>query len=198
MKIWIKKQLRESLNEMKPIPKPEFGSGIQHTVFKSKQDPNRLYKIGKKSTVEAWVKIFNENPEIFPKIYRVFPSKKNQYYWIVEIEKLNTELAKKDFSLAAKNLSEFTRQKYDAGIWLARIDNLDDYIQNFNEFMYDFEHYLREIYKDESTIRKCLEWVETVYKIYKNLETRYDYYDKDIHSDNVAYDNNGNIKIIDI
>jgi hypothetical protein len=199
MKNWIKQILRESLNEMTPINKPEFGSGMDHTVFKSKQHPDRLYKIGRENNIKVWVPIFKAYPKIFPRVYRVFPLTKDPYFWVAEIEKLNTDTAKKDFKLASDYLEDYTEQIFKFPIRLARIDIFDNESNiPFSVFIIKFKNWLLDIHKDERIIKNILMWVKTVYQIYKLLDKKYQYEIYDIHSGNVAYDNNGNIKIIDI
>lgn len=199
MKTWIQNILRESLEEMAPTNKPEFGSGMQHTVFKSKQHPDRLYKIGRENDIKTWVPIFKAYPKIFPKVYRVFPSSKDPYYWVVEIERLNTEKAKRDFEMASTHLAEYTINMFDHPIRLYRIDKFNEITDmSFSVFITNFRNWLSEILNDKGHVKTILMWVKTVYQLYKLFNEKYHYEDNDIHSGNVAYDDDGNIKIIDI
>ena len=58
MKDFIKKLLRETLDEIKTKEKELFGSGDFHHVYRFNRFPDRLFKIGKKETVKEWVYIF--------------------------------------------------------------------------------------------------------------------------------------------
>lgn len=195
MKQWIKQRLKESLEEVSITPKPIFGSGVQHTVLKSHKHPDRLYKIGRKNDVEFWSKIFQENPKIFPKVYRIFPSKKNPYYYIAEIEKLDTVNAEADFDMVNQVIKNFPKGAYS----LPHIHKIDNYYPNGHMgFLRDFKVYLNEIRPSDADMKKILKWTKTIYTMYKYLENKYDYFDRDLHSQNVAYDMNKNIKIIDI
>lgn len=204
MKNWIKQRLKKSLDEVSIRKKPVFGSGVQHTVLKSIKHQDRLYKVGLEDDVQFWTYIFKENPKIFPKVYRVFQSKTDPDYWIVEIEKLNTESAKEDFNMVNNLLRGYMLSKNNNSpiqivtITLAKIYKIDKTNTDFITFITNFNKYLLELRISDNDRKKALKWVKMIYYVYKYLERKYDYFDKDLHSGNVAYDNSGNIKIIDI
>ena len=188
MKIWIKKQLRESLNEMKPRPKPIFGQGAYHKIYSSKKHPDRLYKIGDTKTVDEWVNIFQENPKYFPKIYRVFPYSKDPTLKVVEIEKLNTVKAAQELGLIDRfliNASDVIDCKYLSIANFFENDCIQDVIEaaeNSND------PYLPSIIFKWA---KFLKGVSTL--VEKELNANLD-----IHVGNVAYDKMGKLKMIDI
>ena len=188
MKQWIKTYLRESLEEMSTRPKPEFGKGAYHKVYRSNKFPDRLYKIGDEDSVDEWLPTFQENPQYFPRVYRVFPYKKDPTLKVVEIEMLNTakaahELERIDRFLLdithvvnCKNLSvlNFFEKECFQGV-IEAADNADD------------PYILPTLYKWAKFLRAVSPIVE------KDLGRPLD-----LHIGNVAYDKMGKIKMIDI
>ena len=200
MKSIIKKLIRETLNEIAPEPKEMFGLGSYHAVYQSKKNPNRLYKIGTESVVKKWVDIFKRYPQYFPKIYRVFQSSKNPDLYVVEIEKLSTKQASYDLSL----IDEFLIEHY-------KDLTCDKHITIHNFFnskcMYQIEEILEEsddIY-DMHLLPIMKKWAKFLSEVYPMIEAELNVGKNarnsvmlDLHVGNVAYDNSGNIKLIDI
>ena len=199
MKDFIRKMLKEGLEEISTKQKSIFGSGMEHNVYSSKQHPDRLYKIGSSDTVGIWVRIFKENPKVFPKIYRVFPSKQYSNATVVEIEKLEIEKAEAHFRMVRDILTHFMDDKYGfSNFRLQNIHQLDTNNIKFTDFIKAFKDWLINQRYNVNTITLCLKWVKMVYQMYSYFEKKYHYIFKDIHAYNVAYDKMGNIKIIDI
>lgn len=207
MKTWIKQILRESLDEIKMTQKSEFGSGCFHCVYKSEKNPDRLYKIGHKQIVSQWVNIFKNNPKIFPRVYRVFQSKKKPDNWIVEIEMLNTRNAKRDFEMVSnyvngayrnRELKDKKRFGDRYPFTLRNIFELDEIGVKVPEYINVLNDYMHEANASASDRMLAIKWVKTIYSVYKMLGNKFKFNGRDLHSDNVAYDDNENIKIIDI
>ena len=106
----ISKLVKEELKEIRKIEKKRYGQGIEHVIYPSKKHPDRLYKIGDEETVKHWVKIFQSDPKIFPKIFKVGkfsdPRDKKKIGYYVEIEKLNTDKAIKEWDQLEDKLEE--------------------------------------------------------------------------------------------
>lgn len=198
MKSIIRILLKERLEEVSLDKKETFGSGMEHNVYASRQHPDRLYKMGREYMVNSWIKIFIENPKIFPKVYRVIKSKRYSDTLIVEIEKLEIRQAEKDFKLVRDILSNFSRYEYNQEIRLQSIYILDSWGVKFVEFIKKFKEWLIKQKYNNPTIELCLKWTKMIYNIYGFLVNKYDYHERDLHAKNVAYDKAGNIKIIDI
>ena len=190
MKNWIKKYLRESLDEVKTRKKNLFGNGAYHNIYRSNKYPDRLFKVGDEDTVDEWVSTFKENPKYFPKIYRVFPYKKNPRYKVVEIEMLNTNQA----SLELSKLDNFLINISD------QVDCNGEIVNTLNFF-------------EPSCINKVVmaahatdqpNMLPLIYKWAKFLISVSSIVEKDLgrpldlHHGNVATDNAGNLKMIDI
>jgi hypothetical protein len=188
MKDWLKQHLREGLKEVEQ--KKIFGSGNFHNVYSSKKNPDRLYKIGHERNVYEWVDIFNDYPEFFPKIYRVFPYSKDPEYTVVEIEKLDTSKAKLDYKI----VEDFLEDNSD------RLQCNGEFITTSNFFeepCFDSVISLAEEYNDPNLtmlLEKWGEYIGTIYNIVRKNMGR----NLDLHYGNVAYDKDGNIKMIDI
>lgn len=60
----IEKIVKKVLKEVRTQQKGEFNRGMEHRIYPSKSNPNRLFKVGDIG-VTHWVKIFDSNPDIF-------------------------------------------------------------------------------------------------------------------------------------
>jgi len=187
MKDLIKKLLRENLEEISQ--KPVFGSGWHHNIYQSSQYPDRLYKVGNSKTVNEWVRIFKAYPKYFPKIYNVFPYKKNPYYTVVEIEKLNTNEGSREFTMIDDFLFD------EAG----DMECNDEFISILNFFETDCYEILKEIaYERDKKFSIILDkWVKFLQQVAPIIKMELGR-DLDLHVGNVAYDAQGNLKLIDI
>lgn len=190
MKDWIKKHLKESLEEITTKPKSVFGAGAYHKVYRSKQHPDRLYKIGDEDSVDEWLPTFQEYPKYFPKVYRVFPYKKNPKMKVVEIEMLDTSKAKVDLNKIDNFLLSISDQ----------VDCGGEFINVMNFFEYEC---LNKVIVAAQATNKP-EILPILYKWAKYLSAVSPIIEKDLgrpldlHIGNVAYDKQGNIKMIDI
>ena len=194
MKSFIRQKLRESLDEMAPKPKPVFGMGTYHTVYSSVKNPNILYKLGTENTVNNWVDIFQKYPQYFPKVYRVFPSKKDPEMYIVAIEKLNTKQAEKDLKIIDEFLFAYSDELSCNGRFL-----------EINTFFTSKCFGLVEDKLEETDngylVPLFQKWAKFLREVYPIIEAELKLKHgglPDLHSGNVAYDKLGNIKLIDI
>ncbi len=187
------------MDELSITKKACFGVGCYHKVYKSAKNPNRLYKIGRRKDVEEWVEIFNSAPNLFPKMYRVFPSKKDLGGFVVEIEKLDTKQAEIDFDTVAGICGYFNatipRHHDDGRIYLSQMDKeklntLLRFIKQRGEKRGDSTQEIDEL------INLVIKWCEYL-MIITPLVLKYKD-STDFHSENFGYDNNGNIKAIDV
>ena len=191
MKDFIKKLLREHLvDELSTTNKCVFGSGCYHTVYTSAKNPNRLYKVGQRSVVEEWVRIFNASPNLFPKIYRVFPSKKDPRYFIVEIEKLNTKYAHDDFETLEQTIYAYNKA-YDERMYLRSLD--ENKVARLVQFIKGKGYAEQDTNERISLVTKWCEYLITITPLVHEHKAGTDF-----HSGNFGYDNNGNIKAIDV
>ena len=187
MKNLIKKLLRENLNEISN--KPLFGSGDYHEVYRFNKYPNRLFKIGTKKVVAQWVGIFKSNPMYFPKVYRVFEYKKDPLYSVVEIEMLDTKKASDEFT----KLNDYLESKFDILDCNDNLITFDNFHENpcftkFMDFVEENNPELTELF---------IKWAEFLQEVTPIVESNKKGF-LDLHARNVAYDNQGNLKMIDI
>jgi hypothetical protein len=188
MKGWIKKLLRENLDELSTKQKGLFNKGAFHKLYTSHNNPDRLYKLGENRDVNEWVPIFKKYPEYFPKVYRVFPYKKNTSLTVVEVEKLDTDKASNDID----KIEEFLLDISDKVSCGGRFINMANFFELpcFNKVM--------EAAKNDKELRSLIAtWAIFFADVAPIVE---DIMDRplDNHSGNVAYDSQGNPKMIDI
>jgi hypothetical protein len=103
MNLSIENIVRKFLNEVRTQQKGEFNRGMEHRIYASKSNPNRLFKVGDEG-VTYWVKVFESNPEIFAKVFRRGKLDKWNYY--AEIEKLETDRVLKEWQQIEDKLEE--------------------------------------------------------------------------------------------
>lgn len=77
------------IHELGTTEKKMYGGGIEHSIFPSRSNPNVVFKVGHKDTVDEWFEVFRSNPEVFPKVFRAGKLKSEDIYY-VELEKLDT------------------------------------------------------------------------------------------------------------
>ena len=182
----IKKLLREALEE-EVRDKPVFGRGGYHQLYKSMKHPDRLYKVGKEYVVNKWVSIFEKNPKYFPKVYRVFRYEAEPNYMVVEIEKLDTEIAYKELIDLVKFINLISEQY-----------NMEELIcYNFFESE-TYEFVFNCAKKNSNYISQLVKkWGSFLSHVIPIVESETGH-SMDLHYGNVAYDKEGNLKMIDI
>lgn len=191
---FIKKLLRESLEELATRQKAVYSRGTEHVLYSSIKNPNVLYKIGDKDTVLKWLKVFKSNPRLFPKIYKAgeLKTKYNSGKYYVEIEKLNTDEVINDWRYLEDLLEKIgtaDTDTFEGSLNMIFIDLLKGYL-SFNG-----------IYKKLSADKKGQELFKKWYNFLGSaLEQvrKFGYNGLDIHRYNFAYDSAGNLKAIDI
>jgi hypothetical protein len=85
----IEQIIKNFLIEVRTQQKGEFNRGMEHRIYSSKNNPNRLFKVGDEGVLH-WVKVFRSNPNIFAEVFRTGKINDSEvrgtYY--AEIEKL--------------------------------------------------------------------------------------------------------------
>jgi len=74
------------IHELGTKEKEVFNRGMEHQIFASKSNPNVLFKVGHKDTVDEWYEVFKSDSEIFPKVFRAGKMQDEDIYY-VELEK---------------------------------------------------------------------------------------------------------------
>jgi len=107
MNLSIENIVRKLLNEVRTQQKGEFNRGMEHRIYASKYNPDRLFKVGDDGVLH-WVEVFRSNPDIFAKVFRtgkINDGKKNGTYY-AEIEKLQTDRVIKEWEQIEEKLEE--------------------------------------------------------------------------------------------
>jgi hypothetical protein len=107
MNFSIEKIVRRCLNEVRTQQKGEFNRGMEHRIYTSKYNPERLFKVGDEGVL-YWVKVFRSNPNIFAKVFKTGKINNSEvrgtYY--AEIEKLQTDRVIKEWEQIEEKLEE--------------------------------------------------------------------------------------------
>lgn len=177
----MKKNLIQELN---PKEKTPLGKGRHHVVYPNLRDPSKVFKTPKEGFPKInykWVKMFEEHPDMFPKVYRV----SDRY---VSLEKLDTNKAITEYQLLDGLL------KKDDELYSG-----DFAYTLYRVYVYDDKDLEREIdnYFDNMNIG-----VATIYKRWKKLIFDFfnlmpEGYNSDLHQDQFGYSKEGKLKILD-
>lgn len=190
MKNWIKKYLKESLEEISAKPKPEFGAGAFHKLYRSTKHPDRLYKIGDEDSVDEWLPTFQEHPKYFPRVYNVFPYKKDRTLKVVEVEMLDTSKAKMELDKLQNFLTSISGQVDCGG---EDIDTLNFFQPQCINKVATAAHATNQ----PQMLPLVFKWAKFLSVVVPIVERDLGR-PLDLHIGNVAYDNAGNLKMIDI
>lgn len=187
MKNVIFKILREHLNELNIRPKGVYNvDGEDHVIYPS-NNPDRLYKVGKRDVVLRWLRVFKNNPEFFPIVYKWGRSSMKEGYYFVEVEKLDVPKAKAEYSKLRDVV--FKVKFNDKGI------SSGDF-RNYMEGRYDIR-LLEPEFKNNPELNEIFKrWEELSLNIVPLIGQYKDY--PDLHGNNFGYDKNGNLKCLDI
>ncbi|MFN9958439.1 MAG: hypothetical protein ACK55I_35515, partial [bacterium] len=99
----LEKIIKKVLIEVRTQKKDEFNRGMEHRIYASKSNPDRLFKVGDEG-VGYWVKVFRSNPDIFAQVFRTGKLDKWNYY--AEIEKLETNRVLNEWQQIEEKLEE--------------------------------------------------------------------------------------------
>lgn len=182
--------IKKILKEVDTTHKQTIGRGAEHVIYPSQKHPDRVYKIGKQESVEQWLDIFRENPEIFPKVFGVGYFKNKPEIKFVEIEKLNTDEVKNEWGILDFALEDLGVQD--------EFGYVDDIFYMKSLGKWDDKEILKSLKKQNPRAYNLYKkWSDYLEKIDTYLKSKgYKYFD--IHRHNFGYDKNGKIKTLDI
>ncbi len=181
-------KLLEALSSKEPL-----GRGAEHIVYSGLYDKDKVYKVPvdeeSRQNMARWIKLFKENPIIFPKIYKV-----GENY--VALEKLNTAQVKDELNqmwdfFTERGILDEDSLGYDVVDLLQQIVFLGGTIKK----------QVIDAVKADPKIKKIFtRWLDTMNKIRNVMVNTVGPKDEffDIHSNNFGYDSKGNLKLLDI
>jgi len=185
------------LNELNIQDKTIVNHGVEHNIYKSIKYPNKLIKVGPDFIVNEWYYMFEENPDIFPKVYGMYPLKnrewinkigikpsqetnffdESEYYYVV-IEELDT-----------KKFMNLWNQMNEANEEINDVSLLD---------MMEFDGYEDkwEILLDHTKDSTISNDIEMFYSLIQRLHEVKD--SPDLHEKQFGFDSEGILKALDI
>ena len=194
--------------------KKERLHGAEHEVYPVKHDPNRVYKVGDKSSIMKWAPLFKKYPEIFPYVYRIAPLKQkintgfsgianmsDPYY--AEVEKLDDKKAQLEYEKLKTDMYNSDVHTLYGSKFDKDDVHLDDVFRDClksDNFYNKVENFL----KDKECHDTFVRWFEFIKKANGFIEPlKKDGggtgFIIDIHSGkNFGYDKSGNLKCLDI
>ena len=200
MKSFIKQRLREAIIKKEPI-----GKGKDHIVYDFKKQPNKIIKIGYGSDGYKYqwdgekkqlpldpkhIEMFNKYPNLFPQVY-----KSTNMYSI--IEKLNVDKVKNDEKLIFNILNGLNHEELNNMTKHNIIPNLfhELYVdsKNGDYLLADIYTYISNLNNNEKEL--ILKYVNFFKIIRKTLMQ--DINNLDITANNIGYDKNDELKLLD-
>lgn len=182
-----------SLMEMRTREKSVIGSGTEHDIYNSSNNPDVLFKVGDKEAIDKWYDTFKSNPEIFPKVFRVGKMPKDNRYY-VEVEKLDVDKFENDWDdleLALEDIGALDVDEGESFVDLYRTDGINSKkLVNIGKQLYKHDKNMYDFYMNLLTIiNECEDAI---------LITKGKSADLDVHKYNFGYSKDGKIKCLDI
>ena len=185
------------INELNIKDKKIVNHGVEHNIYRSIKYPNKLIKVGPDFIVNEWYDMFEENPDIFPKVYGMYPLKnrewirrigiqqsqevnffeESEYYYVV-IEELDT----KRFLNLWNQMDEMNGEVN--GVSLLDMMEYDGYEEEWNNLL---DHTKGSTISNE---------VDMFYSLIKRLHDVKD--SPDLHQKQFGFDTEGVLKALDI
>lgn len=185
------------LNEMNIKDKTIINHGVEHNIYKSIKYPNKLIKVGPDFIVNEWYYMFEENPDIFPKVYGMYPLKnrewinkigikpsqqanffdESEYYYVV-IEELDT----KKFMNLWNRMNDVNREIQEVS--LIDMMEYDGYEENWDNLL------------DHTKDSNIFHEIEMFYSLIQRLHEVKD--GPDLHEKQFGFDSEGILKALDI
>jgi hypothetical protein len=179
-----------------------LGRGKEHVVYDYKSDPTKViksawgvdkgqYKYGNDSNQHIvdmnpdHIDVILKYPDLFPKVFKY-----NKRYAI--IEKLDTSRVIEDQKELYNQLT-----KYD-DVFKNVIEN--DFISGLYWTVTKVSGFLPKIARKMRSAGEDLSLLEKYVRLFKKLKTtvaRYSYYGVDVTANNLGYDSEGNLKLLD-
>lgn len=190
----LNKLIRNLLSEIRTQKKDEFNHGMEHKIYASKSNPDRLFKVGDEG-VQYWVQIFRSNPNIFAEVYRTGKLDKWNYY--AEIEKLETNRVLKEWQQIEDRLEELGIIDSEDGLYGRDITDI------YTNHGHDQKAIIEIAEKLKNYDRSSYELFLKYFKLFKDCEKSIEKFVGhetlvDAHRYNFGYSKDGKLKCLDI
>lgn len=200
----LKMNIREILKELNFQKKEILGSGGEHKVYSSSKFPDRLFKVGRKKSVEEWIEIFQSNPNLFPIVYKIGQFKKNENLFFVMIEKLDTKKAIDEWDYLHEKMEEldiiddddnglYGTDLYDIYINYGGSDGNSVKFKIIEDILEKLKNYDNKAFNIFSKWFKLIKDCEKIKEKILGRPTR-----TDAHKYNFGYSKDGKLKCLDI
>lgn len=190
----LEKIIKKVLIEVRTQKKDEFNRGMEHRIYASKSNPDRLFKVGDEG-VGYWVKVFRSNPDIFAQVYRTGKLDKWNYY--AEIEKLETNRVLNEWQQIEEKLEEIGIIDSEDGSYGRDITDIYTNHGHDQKAITDIAEKLKKY--DRGTYELFLKY----FKLFKDCEKAIEKIVGhetlvDAHRYNFGYSKDGKLKCLDI
>lgn len=179
----------KSMNEgREPI-----AQGLEHRIFPSKNNPKVLFKVGENEIIDEWVNTFKNDSSVFPKIFHVglLPDKKHKF---VALEKLDTSAFEKkwdDLELALEDIGAVDVDRRESFTDLYAQEGTDSKV--FGDIAIELRNHDKEIFDFYIDLLRVIKRAEKVQNETLKKDTLVD-----AHKYNFGYNEDGNLKMLDV
>lgn len=184
------------MKELNIRQKKLLGHGVEHDVYPSKNNPEIVYKVGFEASINRLVKASKAYPKFFPIVYKVGKLKNKENRYFVAVEKLNTKRVETEW----QELEEtFAQLGYIDKSMVNSIDQLFVEIVLYGDEEFDNNELfnrLKEVNKKQYKL--FVKWVNFLHQVNNIIGPFKNHFPLDIHSGNFGYDQQGNMKCLDI
>lgn len=193
----------EDIIELNITDKKAVGYGVEHNVYKSIKYPNKLIKVGPDFIVNEWYYMFEENPDIFPKVYGMYPLKNREWIRKIGIKPFQQHNFFDESEYYYVVIEELDTNKF-LNLW-NRMNDVNKEVNDVNKPPSFLFYMINNPYKYEDNWDKLLNHtkdttisneVEMFYSLIKKLHEVKD--DPDLHQGQFGFDSEGVIKTLDI
>jgi len=195
-------KILDIIHEIVTTNKERIGSGKEHVVYDYKADPTKIiksawgvdkgqYKYGADSNQHLvnmnsdHIEIFIKYPNLFPKVFKY-----NQRYAVIEkLDTIRVIQDQKDLYNQLTKYDDVFRNVVESDF----ISGLYWTITKVSGFLPKVVRKMRKAGEDLSLLERYV----TLFKKLKTTVARSSYYGVDVTANNLGYDNEGNLKLID-
>ncbi len=193
----------QTTNELNIKDKTIINHGVEHNIYKSIKYPNKLIKVGPDFIVNEWYYMFEENPDIFPKVYGMYPLKNREWIRKIGIKWFQQHNFFDESEYYYVVIEELDTNKF-LNLW-NRMNDVNKEVNDVNKPPSFLFYMINNPYKYEDNWDKLLNHtkdttisneVEMFYSLIKKLHEVKD--GPDLHQGQFGFDSEGVLKALDI
>jgi predicted transglutaminase-like cysteine proteinase len=191
------KKNQKGVNELNIKDKTIVNYGVEHNIYRSIKYPNKLIKVGPDFIVNEWYYVFEENPDLFPKVYGMYPLKNREWIKRIGIQhsQMNNFFDESEYyyvvieELDTKRFLNLWNQMNEVNGKVNKVKLID--MMEYDGYEDNWDNLLDHV-KDSSIYNE----IDMFYSLIKRLHDVKD--GPDLHERQFGFDSKGVLKALDI